>query len=172
MSERDPMFKSMIDTVRKDNYKQMSHEHDDLEARAKDELLPCPSCGGPATKAIASAATHDHPTLWIVGCDKRCLSTIYRTNAVEVWNRRSVLAADRVRLRGANDPPLCAGHRRLDEAGNLELRFGNDCVACSLNERAELLELLSKVADNDVDSVTALAKMVQFIFAAKEGKIE
>lgn len=70
--------------------------------------------------------------------------------------------------------PLCDIHQRLENAGSLECEIGNDCVACSLNERRELLELLAPFAaeGNTEDSVTVLRRVVQvYATHAGEGRV-
>lgn len=52
--------------------------------------------------------------------------------------------------------PLCPVHRQVDNAGHLEVFYGNACVACSLNERAELLKLLEPFADGTRASTEVL----------------
>lgn len=42
--------------------------------------------------------------------------------------------------------PLCPVHQKIDANGTLELPYGNACVACSLCERQELLDLLAPLA--------------------------
>lgn len=60
--------------------------------------------------------------------------------------------------------PLCPVHRRLEDADALECEIGNGCVACSLNERRELLALIAPFAaeGNTEDSVTVLSRVVEF----------
>lgn len=57
--------------------------------------------------------------------------------------------------------PLCAVHQRLEDSNELEISFGNGCVACSLNERIELLDVLAPFANlskgDSVDTAKALA---------------
>jgi hypothetical protein len=65
----------------------------------------------------------------------------------------------------AGQPPLCPVHKRVDEIGNLEMQIGgNNCIACSLNERKELLDILAPLAppDGSEDSVTVLHRAVEF----------
>jgi hypothetical protein len=59
-------------------------------------------------------------------------------------------------------PTLCPVHQEIEDFGNLEIVYGNNCVACSLNERDELLEILATVGDTSKDSVTALREVVDF----------
>lgn len=63
---------------------------------------------------------------------------------------------------GSGGQPLCPVHQRLEDADKLELEIGNDCVACSLNERAELLTMLEPFAPTDrtLDSVTVLRNLI------------
>jgi hypothetical protein len=57
--------------------------------------------------------------------------------------------------------PLCAGHGRVDRMGHLVLEVGNSCVACSLNERTELLGLLAPfIPSGGADSVTTLNVLI------------
>lgn len=58
--------------------------------------------------------------------------------------------------------PMCPVHRKIEDRGDMDLEIGNDCVACSLNERAELLAILATgtAADGKMDSVTALTALV------------
>jgi hypothetical protein len=61
--------------------------------------------------------------------------------------------------------PLCLIHQRLESAGKLTCEIGgNNCVACSLNERAELLTLLAPFAakDGSEDSLTVLRRLADF----------
>lgn len=61
--------------------------------------------------------------------------------------------------------PLCPVHAAIDARGSLEVAIsGNNCVACSLNERQELLDLLAPFAPEDAseDSVTVLRKLAEF----------
>lgn len=55
--------------------------------------------------------------------------------------------------------PLCAVHESLDKSDELVLHIGNGCVACSLNERNELLEMLTPFADGD--SVQSLFRLIE-----------
>jgi hypothetical protein len=54
-----------------------------------------------------------------------------------------------------NNLPCCEVHAALDARGTLELEIGNKCVACSPNERAELLKILAPhvPVDDRSDSV-------------------
>lgn len=58
--------------------------------------------------------------------------------------------------------PMCPEHRKIEDKGDMELEIGNDCLACSLNERAELLSILATgtAADGNTDSVTTLTALV------------
>lgn len=58
--------------------------------------------------------------------------------------------------------PLCHVHARLEDQGKLLLTYGNRCVACSLNERQELLTVLeSAVPENSsVDAVAFLSHLI------------
>jgi hypothetical protein len=58
--------------------------------------------------------------------------------------------------------PMCPLHRRIEDKGDMDLEIGNDCLACSLNERAELLATLAAgtAADGNIDSVSALTALV------------
>jgi hypothetical protein len=60
------------------------------------------------------------------------------------------------------ETPFCPPHAALEECEKLELEVGNDCVACSLNERSELLNLLEPFAadGNSEDSCTVLRKVI------------
>lgn len=62
-----------------------------------------------------------------------------------------------------NDTPLCVVHKSLDERNDLVLEIGNDCVACSLNERSELLNVLVPLAkpDGTQDSITVLNNAIE-----------
>lgn len=64
----------------------------------------------------------------------------------------------------AEKTPLCLLHKRLEDRNALEVVYGNDCIACSLNERQELLELLAPLApqDAEADSVTVMRKVIEF----------
>jgi hypothetical protein len=71
-----------------------------------------------------------------------------------------------------NETPLCPAHKRLDERGTLEMTIGgNNCVACSLNERKQLLDLLAPFAPKDAseDSLTVLRRLAEF-YATHQGK--
>lgn len=58
--------------------------------------------------------------------------------------------------------PLCRVHARIKDRGALVMHYGNGCVACSLNERKELLDVLgSAVAQGEViDSVSFLRGLI------------
>lgn len=59
--------------------------------------------------------------------------------------------------------PLCPIHKRIADRGKLEMSIGAlNCVACSLGEREELLNLLAPLADGSKDSTTALREIVEF----------
>lgn len=61
--------------------------------------------------------------------------------------------------------PLCPVHARIDSAGTLEVEIGgNACVACSLNERKELLDILAPFAapEGAEDSVTVMRRVTDF----------
>lgn len=59
-----------------------------------------------------------------------------------------------------NETPLCPIHAKLDREDKLEVEYSNRCVACSLNERTELLRILAPLApeDQSKDSVTVLTE--------------
>src|SRR5688500_16782533 len=69
---------------------------------------------------------------------------------------------DFVPLEYVTEKPLCAVHQSIENKGALELEVGNNCVACSLNERTELLMILAPLAapDGSEDSVTVLRRTV------------
>ncbi len=70
--------------------------------------------------------------------------------------------------------PLCAVHQRLESTNALECEVGNDCVACSLNERRELLQLIAPfaAAGNTEDSVTVMRRVAEFYAThAGEGRV-
>lgn len=77
---------------------------------------------------------------------------------------RSRVSSNAVAQTVGDPAPLCAVHQRLEDAGNLECEIGNDCVACSLNERRELLRAIAPFAaeGNTEDSVTVLRRVVEF----------
>jgi hypothetical protein len=56
--------------------------------------------------------------------------------------------------------PLCTMHKHLDKVGELALNYGNGCVACSLNERKGLLELLAPFCQVGDYSTTTLSRLV------------
>jgi hypothetical protein len=61
--------------------------------------------------------------------------------------------------------PLCPVHQRLEDSNRLQCEIGgNNCVACSLNERAELLRLLAPFAvqDRSEDSLTVMQRVIDF----------
>lgn len=64
--------------------------------------------------------------------------------------------------RAIDGVPLCPVHKSLDERDDLVLEIGNNCVACSLHERAELLTILEPFAnpDGSQDSVTVLRNAI------------
>lgn len=67
-----------------------------------------------------------------------------------------------VSLEHVTAKPMCPVHRKIEDKGDAELEIGNDCLACSLNERAELLAILATgiLADGSTDSVTALTAVI------------
>jgi len=59
-------------------------------------------------------------------------------------------------------PPLCGLHKSLEQRGWLVVEVSaNNCIACALNERKELLDLLAPVAnpDGSEDSVAVLTRL-------------
>jgi hypothetical protein len=65
--------------------------------------------------------------------------------------------------------PLCEGHARIDKRGMLVLEVGNNCVACSLNERTELLVMLAPfIPEGGADSVATLQTVLSGYAAALE----
>jgi hypothetical protein len=58
--------------------------------------------------------------------------------------------------------PLCPVHQSLEDSGNLEVEYGNRCIACSLNERVELRELLVKLEppEGRMDAVSFLREVI------------
>lgn len=67
--------------------------------------------------------------------------------------------------------PLCPVHRDLDRKNSLELTIGgNSCVACSLNEREQLLTIVAAAtgADGSKDSLTCLTQIVNERSALQE----
>lgn len=85
------------------------------------------------------------------------------------WCRDKINDDDVEYVRADQLPPLCPLHRNLDDKGNLELEIGNDCVACSLNERTDLLSVLAGNApvDGRTDSVTVLRGLQSEITALR-----
>lgn len=68
------------------------------------------------------------------------------------------------------DTPLCPVHKSLESRNNLELEIGNNCLACSLNERATLLRIIGPLAkpDGSEDSVSVLHNAVATLLAARQ----
>lgn len=68
------------------------------------------------------------------------------------------------------DTPLCPIHKSLESRDNLELEIGNNCLACSLHERAALLRILEPLAKSDgsEDSVLVLHNAVATLLAARQ----
>lgn len=69
------------------------------------------------------------------------------------------------RLQGEKDAtPLCPLHQSLENRGKLEVTYGNLCIACSLNEREALLDLLAPLAprDGSADSLNVMRKVIEF----------
>lgn len=64
----------------------------------------------------------------------------------------------------AEGQPLCPVHQSLEDRGKLEVVYGNECIACSLNERVELLNILTPAApqDGSADTVTVLRNVMDF----------
>lgn len=64
--------------------------------------------------------------------------------------------------RAIDGVPLCPVHKSLDERDELVPEIGNNCVACSLHERTELLNVLEPFAspDGTQDSVTVLRNAI------------
>lgn len=59
--------------------------------------------------------------------------------------------------------PLCPLHQSLEDRGKLEVAIGAlGCMACSLNERVELLNILAPCADGTKDSTTVAREVVDF----------
>jgi hypothetical protein len=61
--------------------------------------------------------------------------------------------------------PLCPVHQRVEDLNQLEVPIGGlGCVACTLNERVELLQILAPCAPSDQSkgSVTVLREVVDF----------
>src|SRR5689334_16034514 len=70
---------------------------------------------------------------------------------------------DFVSLEYVTAKPMCPVHRTIENKGELQLEIGNDCIACSLNERSELLGILADSVTSDqedVDSASALMVLV------------
>lgn len=66
--------------------------------------------------------------------------------------------------------PLCPVHEQIDKRGTLEMEIsGLNCLACTLQERVELLALLAPFADGKKDSVTVLREAVEF-YATHHGE--
>ena len=64
--------------------------------------------------------------------------------------------------------PLCPVHKRLEESDNLEVEIGGlNCVACSLNERSEMLKVLAPLAppDHSLDSIGVLRSAIGYLGA-------
>ncbi len=72
--------------------------------------------------------------------------------------------------------PLCPVHRELDSRDALELTIaGNRCVACSLHEREELIDILDKAVPDDgsrADSATELRMYVNSFDSLKAENAE
>lgn len=84
-------------------------------------------------------------------------------NSVMVGDRASSLSPTQ------EQTPLCTVHADLDRADKLELHYGNGCVACSLNERRELLDVLaSALPPPDSDAVTFLRGVVERARASQD----
>ena len=63
-----------------------------------------------------------------------------------------------------SENPLCPIHKRLDVIDQLQMPVGNSCLACSLNERTELIELLAPFAADDGSDapIDTLLRLVEF----------
>lgn len=71
--------------------------------------------------------------------------------------------------------PLCSLHQRLDDANSLVVEYGNGCLACSLNERTELLELLAHYLPEGQaapDSVTFLRRLFDKVKALEADRTD
>jgi hypothetical protein len=73
------------------------------------------------------------------------------------------LKAQKNRIVATSALPLCPVHQSLEDRGELEVEYGSNCVACSLNERSELLEILAdQLPDGTawIDSVDFLRELL------------
>lgn len=66
---------------------------------------------------------------------------------------------------GTPAAPLCPVHRRLEDHNELTVEYGNNCVACSLHERTQMLRLLAPFApeDGSQDSLTVLRAVIRAV---------
>lgn len=131
-------------------------------------LLPCPFCG-----IVPRIVVEDiDPELPNVGtcthvlCDNDDCSVM-----PGVWGQKNLSEASpkwNTRMGVATALPLCPLHQSLEDRAALEVVYGNDCVACSLNERAELLQTLAPHVPLDgwVDSVGFLKKKLSHVTQA------
>lgn len=69
---------------------------------------------------------------------------------------------DASKHRDSTPMPLCHVHARMEDEGRLMLTYGNRCVACSLNERQELLAVIDTAIPkgHTVDSVSFLRHLI------------
>lgn len=63
-------------------------------------------------------------------------------------------------IKESEDIPLCGVHSQLDKSGKLILPVINDCVACALNQRSEMLNLLATVGNTSIDVLDAIQELI------------
>lgn len=113
-----------------------------------------------------ATAQERETSLWVAPIGSDCLrkNTALKPFVIGTHTASSS-APDSVNEAQMESVPLCPVHESLDKRGKLEMTIGGlSCVACSLAERAMLLDLLAPFAPKDAseDSLAVMRRLTEF----------
>ncbi len=142
------MNETKVEAHREPELKSCPFEHHDDQIRLIGNLPP------------RTANDLDEDSNWCVTCPVcRCSTAFYikRLSAIKAWNTRS---------RPTEAAPLCPVHKRIDDAGKLEVEIGGlGCLACTLHERTTLLKMLADFRP-DLTGMTSEAALFKVLVPA------
>jgi peptide methionine sulfoxide reductase MsrB len=80
-------------------------------------------------------------------------------------------ATDKASVSAPASMPLCPPHQGLENNGHLELRYDGNCLACSLNERAELLDILATGHGTGPIHTTSTGMLRELVYERRDLKL-